>query len=272
MDQLAGDYKNDIHKDYNCICLDLETHKEQSQYTEMNKSIIAGGCRTDNGIMANIALANLKNCDTSKSDTYNDKYNRPDGEVQILTQTADGLNIFMDNLTAYGLTHKSRIEAVKNEEEDAKDPTKKSKDTGFYNSQLRNFLEINIPFEDREHIKIKAIACTDDRDKKILQGQKDTYNQQRLGGLLNVSDEYSALKYKVSTSELQLIQLYETLTPEKLALGLNKLGMYIYDYDLTTDLKGCIDKAKFITYLIREHGFTFGEGKHTKILLKTTIQ
>ena len=60
MDQLAEDYKDDIHKYYNGICLDLETDKEQSQYTEINKSIIAGGCRTDNGIMANIALANIK--------------------------------------------------------------------------------------------------------------------------------------------------------------------------------------------------------------------
>ena len=87
-----------------------------------------------------------------------------------------------------------------------------------------------------------------------------------MGGLENVSDEYSTLKYKVSTNELKLTQLYQTLTAEKLEAGLNKLGMYIYDYDLTTDVKGCIDKAKFITYLMDKHDFTFGEGQTTNIL------
>ena len=131
MDQLAEDYKDDIHKYYNGICLDLEIDKEQSQYTEINKSIIAGGCRTDNGIMVNIAMANIKNCDTSKADTYKDKYNRPDGEVQILTQTADGLNIFMDKLTAYGLTHKLRIEAVKKKKRMRKTRRKKVRIRAF---------------------------------------------------------------------------------------------------------------------------------------------
>ena len=93
-------------------------------------------------------------------------------------------------------------------------------------------------------LKLKLEHVPTTKIKKILQSQKDIYNQQRLGGLENVTDEYSALKYKVGTSELQLTQLYETLTPDKLALGLNKLGMYIYDYDLTTDLKGCIDKSQ----------------------------
>ena len=70
MEQLAEDYKNNLHKYYNGICLDLELDKESSQYTEINKCIIAGGCRTLNGIMVNIALANLKGSDTSKADTY----------------------------------------------------------------------------------------------------------------------------------------------------------------------------------------------------------
>ena len=56
MEQLAKDYKNDLLKYYNGICLDLEDDKENSQYTEINKSIIAGGCRTPNGIMANIDI------------------------------------------------------------------------------------------------------------------------------------------------------------------------------------------------------------------------
>lgn len=268
MEQLAEDYKNDLQKYYNGICLDLDIDKESSQYTEINKSIIAGGCRTLNGVMANIALANIKNCDTAKADTYKDKYNRADGQVQVLTQTADGLNIFMDNLTAYGLTHKQHMVKVINEEDETEDPTKKSQDTGFYNSQLRTFLDNNIPFVDREGVKIKAIECREDKEKVLTRRQKDIYNQQRLGGLENVSDEYSTLKYKISTSELKLTQLYLTLTVEKIEAGLNKLGLYIYDYDLTTDIKGCIDKQKFIEYLIDKHGFTLGEGQKDKNIIE----
>lgn len=267
MEQLASDYKNDIHKYYNGICLDLDIDQTESQYTEINKSIIAGGCRSENGIMANIALANIKNSDTAKADTYKDKYKRPEGSVQILTKTADGLNIFMDNFTAYGLTHKQHMAKVIKNDEVTEDLTKKSEDTGYYNSLLRLFLNNNIPFADRDNIKIKAIECREDKDKRLIQSQKDIYNQQRLGGLENVSDEYSTLKYKISTNELKLSQLYETLTPEKIHSGLNKLGLYIYDYDITTDVKGCIDKKQFIDYLMHKHNFTFAEGqKHKNII------
>ena len=267
MEQLAIDYKNDLQKYYNGLCLDLDLDKENSQYTEINKSIIAGGCRTLNGIMVNIALANLKDSDTSKADSYKDKYNRPDGVVQVLTLTADGLNIFMDNFTAYGLTHKSHLVKAINEDCDKEDPTNKSVDTGFYNSQFRTFLDNNIPLLDREGIKIKAVECREDKENKLIQYQKDVYNQQRLGGLQNVSDEYSTLKYKISTNELKLTQLYNTLTEEKIHAGLNKLGLYIYDYDLTTDIKGCTDKQKHINHLMENHGLTFGEGqKHKNII------
>ena len=267
MEQLAQDYKNDLQKYYNGVCLDLEEDKDNSQYTEINKGIIAGGCRTLNGTMVNVALANLKESDTAKADSYKDKYNRPDGNVEVLTQTKDGLNIFMDNFTAYGLTHKQHL--IKAKSDDVKeDQTTKSVDTGFYNSQIRSFLDNNIPFEERECIKIKAIECKEDKEKFLIQQQKDIYNQQRLGGLENVSDEYSTIKYKISTSELQLSQLYSTLTEDKINRGLNKLGIYIYDYDLTTDIKGCIDKQKIIKHLMVNHGFTIGQGKKHKNIIE----
>ena len=170
MEQLAENYKNDIHKYYNGVCLDLEEDKEISQYTEINKNIIAGGCRTLNGIMSNVALANLKDSDTAKADTYKDKYNRPSGKVEVLTNTNDKLNIFMDNFTAYGLTHKQHL--IKSNSDDiTEDAGNKSMDTGFYNSQIRTFLENNIPFDARDGIKIKAIVCREDRDKHLTQQQ-----------------------------------------------------------------------------------------------------
>jgi hypothetical protein len=98
--------------------------------------------------------------------------------------------------------------------------------------------------EDMDNVRIKAIGCYIDKQKILTQYQKDIYNNLRLGGLQNVSDEYSTIKYKISTSELKLTQLYNTLTPDKIKAGLNKLGLYIYDYDLTVDVKGCIDKKK----------------------------
>ena len=266
MEQLAENYKNDIHKYYNGVCLDLEEDKEISQYTEINKNIIAGGCRTLNGIMSNVALANLKDSDTAKADTYKDKYNRPSGKVEVLTNTNDKLNIFMDNFTAYGLTHKQHL--IKSNSDDInEDAGNKSMDTGFYNSQIRTFLENNIPFDARDGIKIKAIVCREDRDKHLTQQHKYIYNSQRLGGLENVSDEYSTIKYKISTSEIQLTELYKALTEDKINKGLNKLGVYMFDYDLTTDIKGCIDKQEFIKHLMLNHGFTLGQGqKHKHII------
>ena len=62
--------------------------------------------------------------------------------------------------------------------------------------------------------------------------------------------------------------MYLTLTVEKIEAGLNKLGLYIFDYDLTTDIKGCIDKQKFIEYLIDKHGFTLGEGQTDKHIIE----
>ena len=44
--------------------------------------------------------------------------------------------------------------------------------------------------------------------------------------------------------------------------------MYIYEYDLTTDIKGCTDKAKFIEYLIDKHDFTKGEGQKDKNIIE----
>ena len=267
MEQLAEDYKNDIHKYYNGICLDLDIDKGSSQYTELNKTIIAGSCRSIHSIMVNIALANLKENDTSKIDTYKDKYNRPEGGIEILTKTEDGLNMFMDNFTAYGLTHELHIIKNINSETDKEDPTNKSVDTGFYNILLRTFIDNNLALLDREGIKLKAVECRKDKENKIKQYQKDIYNQQRLGGLKNVSDEYRTIKYKINTSELKLTPLYNTLTEQKIQDGLNKLGLYIYDYDITSDLKGCIDKEKFIVYLMDNHDFTFGEGKkHNNII------
>ena len=175
MEQLADHYKNDLNKYYNGICLDLDTDKEQSQYTEINKSIIAGSCSTLNGEMSNIALANIKESDTSKADTYQDKYDRPNGEVQILTQTADGLNIFMDNLTAYGLTDKQHMETTKNDADNTEDPTTKSVDTGFYNSQIRTFIDNNVPFIDTEGVKIKAIACREDKENTLTRPPQKIY-------------------------------------------------------------------------------------------------
>jgi hypothetical protein len=119
-----------------------------------------------------------------------------------------------------------------------------------------------------EHTHIKAIGCYIDKQKSITQQQHDTYNNLRLGGLENVSDEYSTIKYKISTSELKLTQLYSTLTPDKIKAGLNKIGLYIYDYDFTIDIKGCIDKDKFIEYLIEKHDFTVGEGQQHKNIIE----
>jgi hypothetical protein len=118
MEQLATNYNNDLTNYYNGICLDLEINKDEAQYTEINKNIIAGGCTTLNSIMSYIALANIKENDTAKANTYTDKYDRPQGEVQILTHTADGLNIFMDNFTAYGITHKHHLIKVKPDEDE----------------------------------------------------------------------------------------------------------------------------------------------------------
>ena len=92
-------------------------------------------------------------------------------------------------------------------------------DTGFYNSQIRTFLDNNIPIEERHNIKIRAIECREDKDKYLTQQQKDIYNSQRLGGLEDVSDEYSTIKYKISTSEINISQLYKTLTDEKYIEG-----------------------------------------------------
>ena len=265
MEQLANDYNEGLNNYYNGICLDVNQDKEESQYNVIIKSLIAGKCSTTESIMTQIAIANLTNNDTAKINTYKDKFQRLDGEIEILTNYTDGLDIFMDNFTVYALTHTDHIIKKVNTE----DPTKQSSDTGKYNSSIRNFLHNNIPVKDRDcYIGIKAIGCKKDKEGILSKSQKETYNNLILGGINNISNDYSILKYKISTSELKLKQLINIFTTDNILNGLNKSGLYICDYDITTDLKGCIDKELFINYLLKNHNFTFGDGKRHKNIIE----
>jgi hypothetical protein len=121
---------------YNGISLNIDYNKDVAQYNIIDKNIIAGNCRTTGGTLFNIAQAKLQDSDVAKADTYKDKFNRDIEEIKILTETGDGLNIFMDNFTCYGLTHKCHIN--NNISEDG-DVNKKSLDVGFNNSNIRLF-------------------------------------------------------------------------------------------------------------------------------------
>ena len=46
----------------------------------------------------------------------------------------------------------------------------------------------------------------------------------------------------------------------------------MFDYDLTTDIKGCIDKQKFIKYLMLNHGFTLGQGQRHSGKVQDTVK
>jgi len=94
---------------YNGINLDINDNKDLAQYTEIDKTIIAGGCTSIKGFLQSVAIANLKDNDTAKVDTYKNKFDRPDGEIKVLTRTGDGINIFMDNLTVKCVSHKCHL-------------------------------------------------------------------------------------------------------------------------------------------------------------------
>ena len=211
------------------INLDINDDKISSFYKELTIKELADNTARKDKILKRIAEHNLFN-DTAKLNLYKDKINKPQGEIIELSA------IFCDNLILSGLTTTGRIKGTN------------CADCGQYATHAREF------YKARDlHTRIKPVDITNPETEDITLTRTNFYKDVILKGA-EINGVYKLQNIKVATPDVPFKDVLKYHTPEHLRY-LNKGGLYIHDVDYTQDVAGCIDKHKFINYLLTLPGF-----------------
>ena len=218
---------------YNNIYSKLDLSKNET----LKKVIVSDLTTKKNlgNIMSQIALGNSKN-DTSEINFYLVK-NQRDNQIKDLTP------LFCDNILIYGLTLKSRC------------TNKFCKDTSIYNRLLHMFFsDVGYNLSGRE---VKAVGITGDFKREISIEQKEQYYKD-----FNISksnnDIFLLQKFKLSLADIDINKIYNIFNKDNIK-WLTSKGLYLYDIDLTTDIKGCFNKDNLIKHLIKNYNFKIQE-------------